>query len=299
MSDFDQFQEEVINAYRKKIEKRLLPLELERPSPTQLMNYCLTRLHRGELKEDLSTLNRIFNPLNRYPDLETGIKEFGAVGFKSLRNFMIGNTTKPREHIVKLLAVLIDFQPRPYDVWVRERNENTLENRGEKVDEVSFINDPESNQTGNAAQEENKSNEGLRLASGVWSKLKKPVLYSVITFSGMLGAYHVADHFDRECMYWKTDRYVSVACNEKIEDVEIIPLDDECLKRFRKIMRPDTLTLRSVGRVWYAKPTVNSVEFYTMKGFYPMDSRKELKPATEYIIRKYVLEKESLIPTTF
>src|SRR5690606_15722919 len=108
-------QDEVINAYREKSGKHLLPIELERASPTQLMNYCLTRLYRGELTEDLSTLNWIFNPHNTYPDLETGIKKFGANGFKSLQNFMVGKTAKPREQIVKLLAVLIDFQPRPYD----------------------------------------------------------------------------------------------------------------------------------------------------------------------------------------
>src|SRR5690606_7908889 len=124
MSDFDRFQEEVINTYHEKKEKRLLPIELERASPTQLMNYCLTLLYRGELANDSPTLNWIFNPFNKYSDLETGIKEFGADGFRSLRNFIIGKTTNPREPIVKLLAVLIDFQPRPYDKWVREKNGN-------------------------------------------------------------------------------------------------------------------------------------------------------------------------------
>src|SRR5690606_2369447 len=99
---------EVINDYREKKVKRLLPIELERPAPTQLMNYCLTLLHSGKLTQDLPTLNRIFNPLNKHADLEIGIREFGANGFKPLQYFLIGKTTKPREHIVKLLAILTD-----------------------------------------------------------------------------------------------------------------------------------------------------------------------------------------------
>jgi len=305
MSDFDRFQEEVINAYHEKKERRLLPIELERASPTQLMNYCLTLLYSGALAGDLLTLDRIFNPLTNYPDLETGIKKFGANGFKSLQNFMIGKTTKPREAIVKLLAVLIDFQPRPYDKWVKERNGSTGKNEGEKVDEGS-LNPWGQKHKEDVGQGENQtlekstfamennfgdSNRKFSSESGVWSKLKKSALYGVIAFAGMAGAYQIADSLDRECMYWQTDRYVPVACSEKIAGVEIIPLDKDIVKNFRKIMSPDTLTLKSVGKVWYGKPTGDSAEFYTMKGVYPMNKEKELKPATEYIIKKYVLDR--------
>lgn len=295
MSDFDQFKEEVINAYHEKKEKRLLPIELERASPTQLMNYCLALLYRGKLAEDLATLNRVFNPLDKYPDLETGIKKFGASGFKSLQYFMIGKTTQPREPIVKLLAVLIDFQPRPYDKWIKERDDNAEENGEEKVEEESPNDNPKQSQTGNTAQKEDSGHKGEMISkmpkeTSVWSSLKKSALYGIIAFAGMAGAYQIADSLDRECMYWKTDRYIPIACSEKIDGVEIIPLDKKTVSDFRKIMRQDTLTLASVGKVWYGKPTADSAEFYTTKGVYPLDKEKELKPATEYIIKKYVLD---------
>ncbi|MFC7524691.1 hypothetical protein ACFQRK_12075 [Parapedobacter sp. GCM10030251] len=302
MSDFDRFQQEVINAYLEKKEKHLLPIELERAAPTQLMNYCLTLFYRGELADDLPTLNRIFNPLTKYPDLETGIQEFGAVGFRSLRNFMIGRTTRPREPIVKLLAVLIDFQPRPYDKWVRERNGNKGGNVDGKADEENTNEEPpkdnlaqsgikDSAQEGDNEHKETPPSEEQTIKPSILSRLKKSALYGTIAFAGMAGAYQISDSFDRECMYWKTDRYVPIACNEKIEDAEIIPLDKELVKNFRKIMSPDTLTLKSVGKVWYAKPTQDSAEFYTTKGVYPMDKGKALKPATEYIIKKYILDR--------
>ncbi|RQP14174.1 MAG: hypothetical protein EAS52_17980 [Parapedobacter sp.] len=302
MSDFDRFQQEVINAYLEKKEKRLLPSELERASPALLMNYCLTLFYRGELADDLPTLNRIFNPLAKYADLETAIKKFGTARFKSLQYFIIGKTLTPREPIVKLLAVLIDFQPRPYDRWVRERNGNKGENVGGKADEQNTNEVPpkdnlaqngikDTAQEGDNEHKETPPSEEQTIKPSILSRLKKSALYGTIAFAGMAGAYQISDSFDRECMYWKTDRYVPIACNEKIEDAEIIPLDKEAVKNFRKIMSPDTLTLKSVGKVWYAKPTQDSAEFYTTKGVYPMDKGKALKPATEYIIKKYILDR--------
>ncbi len=274
MSDFDQFQREVIDAYHEKKKQRALPVELERASPTQLMNYCLALLYSGELKGDLPTLNRIFNPANKYLDLEHGIKAFGADGFKSLQNFMMGRTSKPREHVVKLLAVLIDFQPRPYETWIRTKVGDQSRPLAERQtgDEVS----------GHVAEVPAKKG---------WSTLKKPILYGMVAFSGMLGAYQIADNFDRECMYWEADRYVPIKCGEQTAGTEVIPLDKKLVKNFRKVMRPDTLTLASTGKVWYGKPTVDSIEFYTMNGLYPVNRQKKLKPATAYIIKKYVLDR--------
>lgn len=302
MSDFDRFRQAVINAYLEKKEKHLLPVELERAAPTQLMNYCLTLFYRGALADDLPTLNRIFNPFANYPDLETGIKKFGADGFRSLRNFMIGTTTRPREPIVKLLAVLIDFQPRPYDRWLREEDRNKGGNMDGKADEENTNEEPPEdnlaksgiNDTAQGGDKEHKETappEEQTIKPGFLSRLKKSALYATIAFAGMAGAYQVADSFDRECMCWNTDRYEPIACNEKIEGAEIIPLDKEAVRSFRKIMRPDTLTLKSVGKVWYAKPTRDSAEFYTAKGAYPMDKGKTLKPVTPYIIKKYVLDR--------
>lgn len=284
MSDFDRFRDEVISDYQHRKREKLLPIELERPSPTQLMNYCLTLLHRNELADDLSTLTWIFNAERRYSDLETAIRKFGPDGFKSLQNFMLGRTRNPSERIVKLLAILTDFRPRPYNRWIEERFGYKEAAVGTKMDI-----DPE-----RAAE---KGDGGVPYESGnrkpgVWLKLKRSVLYGSVAFAGVIGANQLSENFDRECMYWQVDHYEPVACHEKSVSAELIPLDREVVNKFRKIMRPDTLTLRSVGKVWYGKPTVDSIEFFTAGGRYPRDSRKALKPATAYIIKKYVLDRK-------
>ncbi|SKB95971.1 hypothetical protein SAMN05660226_04010 [Parapedobacter luteus] len=315
MSEFDKFKEEVINTYREKKEKHALPSELERPSPAQLMRYCLVLLRRGDIKQDIPTLLKIFNADNKHADLETAIRKFGTDGFKPLKNFIIGKTSKPRENIVKLLAILIDFQPRPFDKWREAQRSDSKENQKEDQEETAA--DPPADQAEecqadmaikenedvpkgqknevSTSASENAGKEGSgkgQAKSGVWSTIKKPALYGMVAFLATIGAYRLADSFDRECMYWRTDRYVPIACHTKIEDAKIIPLNKQLAKNFRKIMQPDTLTKDALGKVWYVKVTVDSIEFYTAPGFYPLDTNKRLKPVTPYILDKYVFNRQ-------
>ncbi|UIR54859.1 hypothetical protein LZQ00_11275 [Sphingobacterium sp. SRCM116780] len=119
MFEIDLFNEEVIKFYfGKKIQKEL-PLEIEKPSRAKLMNYCLTLLARGKLKKDIPTLISIFDPHHKYENIEAAIKKVGADKFRPLQDFIIQKTTKPTDNSIKLLSILIDFQPRPFDEWRR------------------------------------------------------------------------------------------------------------------------------------------------------------------------------------
>ena len=79
--------------------------------------------------------------------------------------------------------------------------------------------------------------------------------------------------------------YVPVFCNEKIDNYDVIQLNEEQLK-IKRITRPDTLTVENaMGKVWYDKSN-KKVEFFTHYGIHPENS-KTLKPVTEYILEKY------------
>lgn len=89
----------------------------------------------------------------------------------------------------------------------------------------------------------------------------------------------------KECMYWNGEIYVEVFCDEKIEDAEVLGLNEEA-KIMRKITRPDTLTEEnSLGKVWYDKSN-NHVEFFTYYGKHP-ENGKTLKEVTSHILEKY------------
>lgn len=91
----------------------------------------------------------------------------------------------------------------------------------------------------------------------------------------------------KECMFWKNDHYEEVFCDEKIEGANVIALNEERLKLFRKIKSPDTLTAENaMGKIWYDKSD-KKVEFFTYYGIHPTNG-KTLKPVTPYILETYV-----------
>jgi len=92
---------------------------------------------------------------------------------------------------------------------------------------------------------------------------------------------------DEGCMIWDGDHYQPVYCNDKSLQGVASPIDHGLVDHFKKITRPDTLTARSLGRVWYAKYN-GRVEFFTSGGYYPLDSNRRLLPMTDHILEKYV-----------
>ena len=94
-------------------------------------------------------------------------------------------------------------------------------------------------------------------------------------------------------MYWDQNEYKLTDCNEENLVLNIVPKDDIQIKYFKRVTRKDTLTVENaLGKMWYSK-VKGKVEFFTMDGVDP-ENKKELKPATEYIIRKYTGKNEMI-----
>lgn len=92
---------------------------------------------------------------------------------------------------------------------------------------------------------------------------------------------------EKECMYWKSDHYVSVYCDQDIIGSQVIALDEELLATFRKITNTDTLNVNNaLGKVWYDKSN-NELDFFTNYGIHP-ENGKTLRPVTKHIIEKYI-----------
>lgn len=92
---------------------------------------------------------------------------------------------------------------------------------------------------------------------------------------------------EKQCMYWKSDHYIAIFCNENVSVNSAIALDEELLTSLKKIDRPDTLTVNNaLGKVWYDK-TNNHLDFFTHYGIHP-ENGKTLKPISKHIIEKYI-----------
>jgi len=114
MSTFELFKNAVRNSYREKKSLDELPDKLMRPSPANLRAYSLIRLAQGLSPEDLNVFESYFNPIRKYDDIELAIRKVDLNLLRSLQNFMIGHTEDPNDEIIKILAILINFQKRPY-----------------------------------------------------------------------------------------------------------------------------------------------------------------------------------------
>ena len=126
MFEFDIFREEVLADYTNKRNEGTLPTSLENPSPANLRNYALYLYCKGLNKEDRIVFEEYFNSNVKVDDLEKAINTTELGKLKSVQNFLNGTTRNPDEIIAKLLAVLIDFKPRPFRIFISKSFENNF-----------------------------------------------------------------------------------------------------------------------------------------------------------------------------
>ncbi|WPO91192.1 hypothetical protein [Chryseobacterium sp. YR459] len=111
------------------------------------------------------------------------------------------------------------------------------------------------------------------------------ILILFASFSSGKGGLKIFDQ-ENQCMYWDGDEYKLTSCNDKNPKHQLLPVDTVRLKYFKKITRPDTLTVENgLGNSWYTKYD-NVVEFFTMDGINP-DNGKSLRDASRHMITKY------------
>lgn len=317
---FDDYKRKIVVDYKKKRDEGLISLTLVKPTPGSLRKECLHVYAERHTKKDNHTLRLFFGPLADADNHGYVIRRFDLDKFRPLANFLNGKTDNPDEKNIELLAWLIDFEPRPYkfdtvyneevkpgkmreseDVkrveeadmmipLIKRHREN--ENNGfdppvvgkEKKDldetEIGYI------QKGQYLPQANRN---LKVKRPSITGSKKIVLYFIAAAAIAGGIYPFAKNNNQGCMFWKDDHYQPVSCEDKVEDAAMIALDTFKVAHLRKINRPDTLTKTALGKVWYVKINVDSIEFYTAEGFHPIYTEKKLKPITVYIVNKYVL----------
>lgn len=227
-------------------------------------------------------------------------------------NFFKNGTKDPRDQTIDLVTWLIDFkfensdkisregikdllnQPEKIEKDKQEKEENNDENR---IDEVEENDDNIETDKTKKIPSSKKSHERrkkativalivivIAITSGLASLLfsNKKSTTPFLNFTGQ-----------EKYMYWLGDHYQPTN-NARIKGVNIFPFNAKLVSDFRKITDQDTLTTRSVGKVWYVKIN-NKPEFYTTSGFHPGDTRRILKPLTKYILEKYTQANRRLL----
>ncbi|WP_313189087.1 hypothetical protein [Sphingobacterium sp.] len=292
MSAFNKFKERVLASYWEKHKNNELHDRLANPTSANLRDYALFLLNEGMNPDDRKTLRDFFILKDELGDLEKSIAGIDIDKLKPVRYFIDGKTSNPDETIVKLLAVLIDFQPRPFriDDWIvdikpklKEASILPLNQPAEKEHPKFPDSSRQSSVVGSSSRESGTNTSKFNKKAIMW-------VGSAGLIAASLGYITLKDK--KECMVWFKDRYIVVDClDNNMWNQKVIALDEERLKNFRKITRYDTLGLKDVNRIWYSKVN-NEIEFFTTAGLHPEHSERGLKLASEYIIRKYAMGEE-------
>jgi len=111
---FEDFKNAVLEFYAEKKAKGQLSNNLLKPTKAQLRKECLLILKHRYLQKDDETIRAFFDPTRKFENHELSITKFDLEDFKSLQNFFLGQPSIRKEENIKLLAWLINFEPRPY-----------------------------------------------------------------------------------------------------------------------------------------------------------------------------------------
>ncbi len=309
---FGDYQDQVLQSYKERAAANNLSPRLIRPTPAELKNECFAVCSERYRRSDDHTLRAFFGKSGDQDTCLEAIEELSIGRFKSLINFMKEETSDPKEKIIELLAWLIDFQPRPFEMWKKnspgaavvqtpteeKKPEKETFSSGEGSSENrEVLSKPDPVKTGDAFPPKPPVDEKVSGKPESKSQ-KKAIILAIIVMAISIG---IVSYWtwrgkttsniltgNEKCMYWAGDHYEPVSCSQKMDGILVLALDSERLTHFKKITRWDTVTLKSKGLIWYAKIKGN-IELYTKEGFHPTDLQQRLRPMTEYIYYKYIV----------
>jgi len=290
---FEEYKALVLNFYLEMKKKGFLSSDMENPGREKLKHECLLMFSKKNAKKDRDLIQMYFDPQNEYNDLIRSIEKYDLDKFRPLVAFLRSEKNVRDDKNVKLLAWLLDCPS--YDEW---RN-GVLFPLIMPAEPLKPVEDGDKKTDGEESKDGGNSDSPINPNSSISFK---HILISCSVFMLVgIGLYQFRENKtskissfntlfssgNEKCMYWTGDSYQAVACDAGPKGGQTIPLDADKMRKFRRVMQPDTLTKDALGKVWYAKRG-GTIEFYTDSGDHPTDANKRLLPVTTYILNKYI-----------
>jgi hypothetical protein len=236
-----------------------------------LRDLCELLLEKKLSKTDENSFRQFFQITNEDDDLKRAIQRFDTDKFRAIQNFIDGKNENTSNINIELIAVLTNFQPRPL--------KNFLANGTTQIEKT----------------EENTFSEVTKNTNSYFSeeKGKSKSIYWILGLTGLfITSYFTKEIIfpEKQCMVWKEDHYEEVDCENEVNSFYNLSKEvknKEALS-LKKIDVCDTTTFFVNGKpvVWYGKNHGNH-DFFNQDGTHPITG-KDLKPVTDYIIKKHV-----------
>lgn len=265
---------------------------LGNPSPANLRELCILKAEGMTNREDKLIFTRFFDFKNE----ESIIKQIEKCDTDKLKpaGYFLKNKTKDtKQIIVELIAILIDFKPRPY-LTFSKIVENVIEKKEENIEDDNVQKELSSIPIVLAINDKTKANttDNSTIIKSYSIKQKIAFGFGILLLTSFVGYGFKNICFPKkDCIQWSDTHYEQVECEgNKLGFAHSNPIFDfdENLLRFKKLDVCDTTKFFIEGQptVWYIKQN-NKCEFFNAPGLHPI-SGKTLKPITEYIINKYI-----------
>lgn len=286
MPQFQEYRQQVYDTYQEMRREGQLSIYLKNPTPRHLKEACLIALSSHYQKTDELILKGFFGDSQDYAIL---IRRFDIDKFKPLVNFLKGRTQNTDDKNVELLAWLIDYKERPYKFdYAPNQHQNT--NLKDIPEAMLSTYSSEMKRHSNSEREQLLKSSQLHPIP-MFFKRGLPWALGILIIVCSTLWYKNHQTSKNQCMYWAEDHFVSIPCDQQLPNVQAIALDTFRLHHQSKIIHPDTLSKEEMEGLWYDKIN-NEIEFFRLGGTHPEHPEKQLKPVTDYIIKKYIIDKK-------
>lgn len=274
------------------------------PSPANLRKLCLKKFRSITNKDDLDTFFLFFG--FEFDGAKKNLFKDNGHKFKPVGAFFKGETINPTDETVYFAAILVDFQPRPFNKF-KKSGEIEEKDHFERSNDLGQSNAQKKSQDSkdqdsfrDLEKEKNKI-EAIksklfrlfliikeRCSKQITQRFKKTVVgVLIVLFLGFIISYYTFPK--RECMTWVKDHYEkhSVSSEGYCDNYY-----DPRYFNLKKIKVCDTTTFFKNGKpvVFYSK-SGNSIECFNQFAPHPENPTQYLKPITQYMIAEYVSNK--------
>lgn len=274
---------ESIEAYKKAI---LAQYEIEKegkyssfliaPSRAKLRQLCEERLKESNHKEDKISFHLVFG--FEYEAGNRNKLQAQTDKFRPIETFFKGETDLTDIETINIAALLVDYKPRPFRVFI-SKSKIIAPNNEEKESKEDLTVIPENEQP---------------YTSEVKKNWKKKAGIGILALTGIFSVGYTAKDLmfqDKECMQWQNDHYEYVDCNSNNSqgflEIPIEPADENKAKLKKiEVTENTTFFVNDKPVIWYGKVN-GEPEFFNTHGFHPITG-KPLKPITKYMIDKWV-----------
>lgn len=249
------------------------------PSPAQLRNLCLLLLENNLSKID-EAIFRVFFQVPEEAVLKKAVENFDVEKFRAVGNFLKGRSEKTNVVSLNLISVLVDFQPRPLNKYLKADVYSQTDVSKEKEDFQGI-------ETFWDGLDEFKDD---TVKSIFIKQLRRTGVVAVL----ILALGYILNHAffpEKQCMQWQKDHYEKVDCNLVNQEIaainEVKPIDQREINLKKIEVNKETLFFKN-GKplVWYSK-IKGKLHYFNSYGINP-ETGKPLKPITNYMINKYV-----------